>query len=67
MRMIMVMLAALVSLKMMLEFLVIMMVMMIVHTSGADPPSARKSVVGAPSRIVPVHRAYAGAYQVLFK
>ena len=39
MRVIIVMLAALVSLKMTLEFVVIMMVMMIMHTSGADPPA----------------------------
>ena len=27
------------------------------------PPRARRSVIRAPSSIVPVHRAYAGAYQ----
>ena len=31
------------------------------------PPCARRSVIGAPSRIAPVHRAYAGAYQALIK
>ena len=30
------------------------------------PPCARRSVIRAPSRIVPVHRAYAGADQALF-
>ena len=39
MGMIIVMLAALVSLKMTVVFVVIVMVMMIMHTSGADPPA----------------------------
>ena len=40
------------------------------HDGGDDhvhqrrrPPCARRSVIGAPSRIAPVHSAYAGAYQ----
>ena len=40
------------------------------HDGGDDhvhqrrrPPCARRSVIGAPSRLAPVHRAYAGAYQ----